>query len=215
MSPYKDMTQLLSISPKSFLFWVKKKLCVLVPQSHLTLCNPMDCWVLIRHTRHLCVHNSPGKNTGVGCHFHIPKVFLIWGKKNLPFQKTSFKYQLPKIRNKVAITKYQSNTSRATKRRGGETKIVISKYTVFVPTVTHGLKIQNLEQCEREHLCILFPNYFQKFPQHDFLTHICSMLSFPARISPQPAFAGGIPGWLSDKESTCQSRSCRSCRCNP
>ena len=38
-----------------------------------------------------------------------------------------------------------THPSRATKRRGGETKIVISKYTVFVPTVTHGLKIQNLE----------------------------------------------------------------------
>ena len=30
-----------------------------------TLCNPMDC----SPPRLLCLWNSPGKNTGVGCHF--------------------------------------------------------------------------------------------------------------------------------------------------
>ena len=44
-----------------------------VPQKCLTLCNPMDCslpggpW------------NSPGKNTGVGCHFLLQGIFLMQG----------------------------------------------------------------------------------------------------------------------------------------
>ena len=37
---------------------------VLVAQSCLTLCNPMDC----SPSRLLCLWNSPGQNTGIGCH---------------------------------------------------------------------------------------------------------------------------------------------------
>ena len=37
-------------------------MCVLVTQSCLTLCNPMD-----ELTRHFCPWSSPGENTGVGC----------------------------------------------------------------------------------------------------------------------------------------------------
>ena len=33
-------------------------------QSCPTLCDPID-----GHTRFLCPQDSPGKNTGVGCHF--------------------------------------------------------------------------------------------------------------------------------------------------
>ena len=33
-------------------------------QSHLTLCNPMDC----KPTRLLCPWDAPGRNTGEGCH---------------------------------------------------------------------------------------------------------------------------------------------------
>ena len=35
-------------------------------QSCLTLCDPIDVW---QPTRLLCPWDSPGKNTGVGCHF--------------------------------------------------------------------------------------------------------------------------------------------------
>ena len=45
--------------------------CVLVAQSCLTLCNPMDCSPLGSS-----VWNSPGKNTGVGCHFLLQQIFL-------------------------------------------------------------------------------------------------------------------------------------------
>ena len=43
-----------------------------VPQSCLTLCDPVDCslpgsW------------DSPGKNTGVGCHFLLQGIFMIQG----------------------------------------------------------------------------------------------------------------------------------------
>ena len=50
---------------------------VLVAQSHLTLCNPMDC---VAH-RALCPRNSPGKNTGVGCLSLLLEIFLTQGLK--------------------------------------------------------------------------------------------------------------------------------------
>ena len=47
----------------------------LVAQSCLTLCDPMDNGVL----RLLCLWDSPGKNSGVGCHFLFPGIFLTQG----------------------------------------------------------------------------------------------------------------------------------------
>jgi len=52
-------------------------MCVLVTQSYLTLCDPMDA-------RLLCPWNSPGKNTGVGSHSHLQGIFLTQGL-NLSF----------------------------------------------------------------------------------------------------------------------------------
>ena len=40
--------------------------------SSVQLCNPMDC-------RLLCLWNSPGKNTGVGCHVLLQGIFLTQG----------------------------------------------------------------------------------------------------------------------------------------
>ena len=45
--------------------------CVLVAQSCLTLCDLMDC--------SLCPWDSPGKNTGVGCHFLFQGIFPTQG----------------------------------------------------------------------------------------------------------------------------------------
>ena len=45
--------------------------CVLITQSCLTLCNPMDCSL---------PHSScPGKNTGVGCHALLQGIFPTQG----------------------------------------------------------------------------------------------------------------------------------------
>ena len=46
--------------------------CLLVAQSCLTLCNPMDC----SPARLICPWNSLGKNTGVGCHSLPQGIFL-------------------------------------------------------------------------------------------------------------------------------------------
>ena len=47
----------------------------LVAQSCPTLCNPMDCRKLGSS-----VHvDSPGKNTGVGCHTFLQGIFPTWG----------------------------------------------------------------------------------------------------------------------------------------
>ena len=45
---------------------VLNKVKVLVIQSYLTLCDPMD---YVYPARFLCPWDSPGKNTGVNCHF--------------------------------------------------------------------------------------------------------------------------------------------------
>ena len=51
--------------------------CVLIAQSSLTLCDPMDC-----SPPGSSLHgNSPGKNTGVDCHFHLQGIFLTQGIK--------------------------------------------------------------------------------------------------------------------------------------
>ena len=48
-------------------------LLVVAAQSYLTLCNPMDC-----SPPGSTVHgDSPGKNTGVGCHALLQGIFLI------------------------------------------------------------------------------------------------------------------------------------------
>ena len=44
-------------------------------QSCPTLCNPMDC----KPTRLLCSWDSPGKNTGVGCHALLQGIFQTQG----------------------------------------------------------------------------------------------------------------------------------------
>ena len=41
-------------------------------QSYPTLCNPMDCQ---ETARFLCLWDSPGKNTGVGCHALLQDIF--------------------------------------------------------------------------------------------------------------------------------------------
>ena len=46
-----------------------------VALSCLSLCNPMDSSV----TRLLCPWDSPGKNTEVGCHFLLQRIFLTQG----------------------------------------------------------------------------------------------------------------------------------------
>ena len=48
--------------------------CCSVAQSSPTLCNPMTM-----ATRLLCPWDSPGKNTGVGCHSLLQGIFLTQG----------------------------------------------------------------------------------------------------------------------------------------
>ena len=63
------------------MFYVSKRLsrepivhfCCLVPQLCLTLCDHRD------HDLPDSSVHSPGKNTGVGCHFILQGIFLIQG----------------------------------------------------------------------------------------------------------------------------------------
>ena len=51
-------------------------ICVLVTQSCLTLCNPMECSPRVRL---LCPWNFPGKNIGAGCRFLLQGIFPTQG----------------------------------------------------------------------------------------------------------------------------------------
>ena len=54
---------------------ISNTICVLVAQSHLTLCNPTGCC-----PPGSSVHGiSPGKNPGVGCHSFLQRIFLSQG----------------------------------------------------------------------------------------------------------------------------------------
>ena len=66
------------------------KPCVLVTQSCLTLCNPMDC-----SPPGSSVHGDfPGKNTGVGSHSLLQEIFMTQGlNPSLPHCRQSL-YQL-------------------------------------------------------------------------------------------------------------------------
>ena len=48
--------------------------CMLSHFSHVRLCNPLDC----SPPGLLCRWDSPGKNTGVGCHTLLPLYPLLW-----------------------------------------------------------------------------------------------------------------------------------------
>ena len=66
-------------------FLVKLKASVTL--SCLTLCHHMT-----GACRVLCPWNSPGKNTGVGCHFFLQGIFLTQGSRSLsgPFIRVLF-----------------------------------------------------------------------------------------------------------------------------
>ena len=73
-------------SPTHFLFFWQSATSVsqsvLVAQSFLTLCDPMD--LMEPPARLLCPWDSPGKNTGVGCHFLLQGIFLTqWSNQGL------------------------------------------------------------------------------------------------------------------------------------
>ena len=60
----------------------------LVTQSCLTLCNPVDCNL---PGRLLCPWDSPGKSTGVGCHFLLQRIYLTQGSNpGLPHCRKMF-----------------------------------------------------------------------------------------------------------------------------
>ena len=56
--------------------WNKEWACAKSLQWCPTLCNPVDSTA---HPRLLCPWDSPGKNTGVGCHLFLQGIFLTQG----------------------------------------------------------------------------------------------------------------------------------------
>ena len=61
----------LSINAYQMFSFSKKEPVLCYAKLHPTLCDPMDA----KSTRLFCPWNSPGKNTGVGCHFLLQGIF--------------------------------------------------------------------------------------------------------------------------------------------
>ena len=59
----------------------KKKMCMCgkLLQLCLTICDPMDCSPPGSPESHQNTMDSPGKNTGVGCHTLLQGIFLTQG----------------------------------------------------------------------------------------------------------------------------------------
>ena len=64
----------LLLSPQAWAKFLFKHACVLSFQSCPSLCNPMDCSPQAPHP-----WDSPGKNTGVGCHALLQGIFPTYG----------------------------------------------------------------------------------------------------------------------------------------
>ena len=71
----------------------------LVAQSCLTFCDLMNC----QPARLFCPWNSPGKNTGVGCHSLLQGIFLTQGSNMGLLQHTQILYCLRYISIKLVI----------------------------------------------------------------------------------------------------------------
>ena len=67
---------ILFIGENILLYFIKLCECVKSPQWCLTLCNPMGC---SPPGSPLCPWDSPGKNTGVDCHFLRQRIFPTQG----------------------------------------------------------------------------------------------------------------------------------------
>ena len=67
---------------------------VLLTQSCPTLCDPMDC-----SSPGSCLWNSPGKNTGVGCHFLLQGIFWNQGSNSGLLHCRWILYHLSHLRN--------------------------------------------------------------------------------------------------------------------
>ena len=62
-----------------FILSLKFDMCMLSHLSHIWFCNPEECmWP----TRLLCLWNSLGKNTGMGCHFLLQGIFQAQGSNS-------------------------------------------------------------------------------------------------------------------------------------
>ena len=74
-----------------------QRVCVKSLQSCLTLCDPMDCTAPATPPRLLCPWDSPGKNTGVGCHALLQGIFLSQASPALAraFFTTSTTWEAP------------------------------------------------------------------------------------------------------------------------
>ena len=66
-----------------FRVWVEVRVCAQSLQSCLTLC---ESWIVALQAL-LSMKDSPGKNTGVGCHFLLQGIFLTQGSQSTSVQK--------------------------------------------------------------------------------------------------------------------------------
>ena len=101
--------------------------CVQLSATPWTLCNPMEL------TRLLCPWDSPGKNTGVGCHFLLQQIFPIqrsnlhllhWKRDSLPLSHQDLQILLIVI---IIFLRYELGTH----MHRNPPSTVLSRYKIF------------------------------------------------------------------------------------
>ena len=83
----------------AFLLLLRVCVCVLVAQLWPTHCASMDCGP----SRLLCPWDFPGKNTEVGCHFLLQRIFLTQGSNSDLLHCRQILYHLSHQQNKLTV----------------------------------------------------------------------------------------------------------------
>ena len=112
--------------------------CVQLSATPWTLCNPMEL------TRLLCPWDSPGKNTGVGCHFLLQQIFPIqrsnlhllhWKTDSLPLSHQDLQILLIVI---IIFLRYELGTH----MHRNPPSTVLSRYKIFRPHLAKFYKMK-------------------------------------------------------------------------
>ena len=113
-----------------------KQLLCLVAQSYLTLCNPMDC-----SPPGSSVHeDSPGKNTGVGCHALLQGIFPTQGSNpGLPHCRWIL-YHLSHQRSPRILEWVSYPFSRGSSQPRNQTKVSCTADGFFTVSATREAK---------------------------------------------------------------------------
>ena len=124
------ITSLFRYRANHYVVYLKLIQCLLVTQLYLTLPDPMDC----SPSRVLCPWNSPGKNTGMGCHSLLQGIFLTC---ELYFNKTGKNLFL-------FMGKKNKNKTTGWVQQGGDEFYIYFSNLIKIYNRIHNLRVERI-----------------------------------------------------------------------